>query len=84
MLCSLAWGVLLFCCHEPRLSECLCSPWIVLVPNLRRLRRAENFRDLTGSYGIFKNATVEGADHLLTSGGLFFAPKQSEVTELDC
>jgi hypothetical protein len=42
---------------------------------------AENFKDLTGSYSIFKNATLEGADHVLTSGGLFFAPSQSDVRE---
>jgi len=41
---------------------------------------AENYRDLTGNFGVFKNATVQGAEHLLTSEGLFFAPQVSDVS----
>lgn len=59
------------------------SPWCqrfgLLLILWEAMCRAENFRELTGRHGVFKNATVEGADHLLTSGGLFFAPKQSDV-----
>jgi hypothetical protein len=46
--------------------------------------RTENFRDVTGGTGIFKNATGVGADVVLNTGGIFFFPKASEVMMNQC
>eukprot|EP00277_Geminigera_cryophila_P023379 CAMPEP_0179473966 /NCGR_PEP_ID=MMETSP0799-20121207/53537_1 /TAXON_ID=46947 /ORGANISM="Geminigera cryophila, Strain CCMP2564" /LENGTH=215 /DNA_ID=CAMNT_0021282787 /DNA_START=38 /DNA_END=685 /DNA_ORIENTATION=+ len=51
-----------------------------LLPRDVDIDALENYRDLTGNFGVFKNATVQGAEHLLTSEGLFFAPQVSDVT----
>ena len=50
-----------------------------LLPRDIDIDAIEDFRDVEGATGIFKNATVEGADAYLTTGGLFFSPQQSDV-----